>query len=343
MTMPRQLHHEGFEDWGHTVAGYMTDYAVFAVCSASFGYMLARIKRPYDAVHKLFLVFLASQGVSFLCGGVAHHMLDLYASRGEVMGRAWSDSNSGWMFPWIYAVALSPISSGTMVAMVFIFSKWPMWMASVSIAVSAIPSCREIAFFISGELDSSGMASAVWAVIASGLSLLVLLVGIRGRPKKEAYWSRDADVGAVPLLAGVSSVCTAWGLIHGVPASCSRVGEAREGCPFPVEFNHNAIFHTLLVSALLLICLGMRLRTLSSSAAIEASAQEQTSQAPEADVEQSPKSWAATALKANSDQDKPTLLGSEGVAFPKSPKRADVSEPSTVGEDEAGPSKLRSL
>merc|ERR1711879_74053 len=118
--------------------------------------------------------------------------------------------------------------------------------------------------FVREDLDSSGIASALRAASASGVSLLVLIVGMLGRcvglSKKAALWSSEARVGAIQVLAGILLTCAAWGLVLGVPGSCSKVGAARKGCPFPEEFNQNAIFHTLLIIAAPLLCWGVRRR-----------------------------------------------------------------------------------
>jgi len=329
MAVPRQLHHEGFEGWEHTLAGYVTGYVLFAVCSGCLAYVVARTSRPYDATQKLFVLFLVAQGVSFLSGGIAHHMLDIYANNGEVMGNTWSDSNSGWMYPWILAVALAPLASGSMLAMVFIFSKFPRWIAFVTLGTSILSAGFEIAVFIREDLDASGMASTLRAVSASGVSLLILLVGMLGRcvdlSKKAAFWSPEASVGARPLFVGVFFASIAWAILIGAPASCSKVGNAHTGCPFPEAFNQNAVLHTFLMIATTLFCWGVRLRTLSSPTAREADIEQgKPPTAAEGDAEGGLKLPGASKLEGNAEDSQPTLLGNEEATSPKSPKPVQI-------------------
>lgn len=41
------------------------------------------------------------------------------------------------------------------------------------------------------------------------------------------------------------------------PGSCRKVGDEREGCPFPEAFNHNAIFHVIIILSIVLLFLGV--------------------------------------------------------------------------------------
>jgi len=262
----RRLYHTD-SDWGHSVAGYVTDYAIFAVsavCAAGAAALLRR--RPAEearGVLRAFLVYAALLGGSFLAGGIAHHMIDSYGDR--PLGKTWGSVNSGWMYPWLVAVALIPPALLAGLAFVFAVSVFPAWSRYLLYALGAIVGIVEIVVVATEDLSHSGVASGYLA-LATYLGGGLLAAGLAACQRCRGVKDSSNPCHGLALITLGMFVALAGHLVAAFkPESCTNPHSAGGECPFSEDFNHNAVFHVLVACAVVLIFAGM-VRAIQSKA-----------------------------------------------------------------------------
>jgi len=255
MESARRLYHVD-SDWGHSVAGYVTDYLIFVVSFAclTIAAVLMRKSESREVRRMLtaFIVYAAFMGVAFGAGGGAHHLLNLYDH--EPIGKTWGSRNSGWMYFWIFAVGLLPVGMLAGIATVFAVAAFPMWSQLLLYALGGAVGIGEAAIVVSENLSSSGVPSAYIALVAylsGGLLAGVLAV----RPACKG--------GRGLIMLGMVLALLGHLIVVFKPASCTMTGvdleisgDDRE-CPYSEDFNHNAIFHVFVTCSVLLVFAGV--------------------------------------------------------------------------------------
>eukprot|EP00929_Paragymnodinium_shiwhaense_P008279 TRINITY_DN112227_c0_g1_i1.p1 TRINITY_DN112227_c0_g1~~TRINITY_DN112227_c0_g1_i1.p1 ORF type:complete len:275 (-),score=29.14 TRINITY_DN112227_c0_g1_i1:547-1371(-) len=244
----RLLYTEGFEGWDYFWAGILTDYLLVVVCMVMF--QVTRSKDKGSAsLRNTHLAFLMATAVTYGFGGAAHHVLNIYHSRGGVQGLEWGDENSSWMLPWIGATVASCFAAALLFALTFEVLSLPVWTSIPGFLVAFHIAVYEVYVLFcteNGTVDTSVVAGffGSFAALACTLAHAVGLCTARS---------------SIALLVGNVFQLLAFGVVMLVtPSSCREVGAAREGCPFPEQFNHNAVFHVLLIIATGIISVGVQ-------------------------------------------------------------------------------------
>eukprot|EP00435_Cladocopium_sp_Y103_P014086 s1720_g3.t1 len=209
--------------WDTSVAGWATDYVITLACVVCGAVALLQRSAGKEA---MFLTLLITTGFSFGIGGVAHMLLFFVEESGEVCGSAFSEDNSGWMYPWLLSLipaAFSPAALASMAAREGRFGFG--WIIVVTVFLLAIIiTIVEVAIFFA-RLEVSGLVAGPWIVAASVLALVLFLVaGLR------SGFSR----------AVVYGVLSATMYMLGALAFLLLGGEL-----LPDAFNANAVFHVL--------------------------------------------------------------------------------------------------
>jgi len=250
MSPIRKLYDPGFEYWGHSPAGYWTDYliALVALICVEVTWQRSSQAAADPAVRRPFVVFAFMVALAYGGGGVAHHMLDVYFKNYETMGRTWNEANSGWMYPWLLT-SLTGIASAATVLIAFSCTsfaggQYTLWVNIGAYGLGGLIMGYEIYLMVDENIEMTGMAVSM-VTLAFGLPSLVLVaVGVYQKGKEpgtifvaggEAFW--------------LFGFCFLGFL---VPDACKKVGSDREGCPFPEAFNQNAIFHIIILLSVLL-------------------------------------------------------------------------------------------
>lgn len=263
MDSARRLYHTDPE-WGHSVAGYVTDYLTFAVCATCIaGAVVLRRKSADGAAPRMmsaFIVYAAFLGCSFLAGGIAHHMIDSYGN--EPLGKSWGASNSGWMYPWLIAVALNPTGLLAGLATVFAVAAFPAWSQYLLYVMGAVAGIVEIVVMATEDLSHSGVASGYLALLAYlGGALFAAGLAVRQACRGVKDWLNPFQ-GRGLLMLGMLVGLVGHLIVAFKPEGCSKAiinPDLIHGheCPFSEDFNHNAIFHVFVMCAVALIFAGV--------------------------------------------------------------------------------------
>ena len=96
---PRLLYHK--DGWGHSSAGYITDYILGAEC-----FLISTVAKFFIVVpHRgnWLAIFSLFMGLAFTFGGIAHHLLDAHPE--EPHEDMWNANNGfWWRFVWFVGV-----------------------------------------------------------------------------------------------------------------------------------------------------------------------------------------------------------------------------------------------
>jgi len=250
---------ESFEGWDHNIATYITDFVlcvicIFCACSLRCRFATQLRLRISVGIIPTFLAFAIAYSIGALGGGIAHFLIDSYSSKGEAMGLTWNAENSEWMYAWTVSLAALSIGTG---ALGFIFVdavfgsvastgvyKLYLMIKFCLILLSMVVGGFELYLMIEAQLDETGatLACAIFGVSVLGAVFCLL----------KAFLDRVA----LNFVCGALLMCAGSALLIFSPESCRKSGNGRDGCPFPEEFNQNAISHTLVTLAVLSFCAG---------------------------------------------------------------------------------------
>lgn len=242
----RLLYTQGFEGWDYSWAGILTDYLIVLTCATVFAFTGYRGKVS-NRLRNLLFAFLISTGLTYGFGGAAHHLINIYFHSGTYMGRQWGDENSGWMIPWIIGVVAMGFAAAALFALTFEILSLPAWaslpalLAAVGIGIYEV----YVLFGTDTGFDNSSYAVALFSTFASLVCTVAHAVGLCVKRSNRA------------LLLGTFLQLLGFLLLLVAPASCTKANAAREGCPFPKDFNQNALFHVALAIATYVISLGV--------------------------------------------------------------------------------------
>lgn len=230
-----------FEDgWGHSVAGYVTDYVILVTCFVLLFVSSSKVGFQSNDGKQLF-AYLLLTALAFGLGGVAHHMIDTYYASGDTMGKAWGDDNSNWMYAWLLAMVSSGLSGGALPSLAFSFSKAPSFMGAIAYGLGVLVAGYEFYIFVftADGILTTGTYQGYYVMLGTFIALITFLVSC----------SLHCFTGAVLLMSGFVVLVTA-------PAGCSKHGEERVGCPYPANFNHNAVFHVFITLGVIVVVTG---------------------------------------------------------------------------------------
>lgn len=270
MAYARHLYHT-HPDWGHSVAGYVTDYVIFGVavaCAIPCGVMYLKEQRGYaKRLLMSFLVYALFAGVSYLFGGIAHHLIDSYGD--EVLGLTWKSDRTSWLYFWTVAVTLAPPGVCACPALVFAFMKFPLWSQFIAYALGGLLGFVELVVAITERLAGSGSATAYTALLLMVLSAVG--VGVLALMKMKSLGSMAFKgpamqrlVGRAMLMVGLLLTWIGYLIVAFKPESCARDASAdldhlemKGECPYSEDFNQNAIFHCFVIAGMIAMFFGV--------------------------------------------------------------------------------------
>jgi hypothetical protein len=268
MEHTRRLYHVD-PAWGHSVAGYVTDYVIFAAAAvcATGAFVRLRTAPPLAEegrrVLVCFIVYACFSGVSFLAGGIAHNMIDSYGN--GPLGLTWGSRNSGFLYPWTIAVVTQPTAVMASLGLVFMVAAFPAWSKNLCYFVGAAVGIIELVVAVTEDLGHSGTASAYLAILAylAG-GLLAAGLAVRRACNGAKDWLNPFQ-GRGLIMLGLFLSWVGYLIASLKPASCTKTGvdldleeleELGGECPFSEDFNHNAVFHTFIICAVVLLFAG---------------------------------------------------------------------------------------
>mmetsp|Transcript_54369 Transcript_54369/g.116103 ORF Transcript_54369/g.116103 Transcript_54369/m.116103 type:complete len:280 (+) Transcript_54369:227-1066(+) len=236
----RQLEHYGFEGWDVSQGNYLTDYLVLVV---SVGLAFA----SYDSVRGTviglwgmlgnFVLFALIQGLGAGLAGITHHLLSTYYEQGTTMGRHWGDPRSEWIATWLLSVICLPLASSWLLGVALAYTEIAVNYLKASLGIGIAFSLWEFYLVYVQQVEKSGTYSAYWAILAGVIGAVVIYM--RGG-KKAGLWY---------IFSGCLCRSVGFALVVFVPMTCGSDGDTKSGCPFSQDFNHNCIFHILLVAS----------------------------------------------------------------------------------------------
>lgn len=248
----RLLFDPGFESWGHSFGGYMTDYAILTTCFTLLFASWSKLGCSTSQGTQL-IAYLLIQGLAFGLGGVAHHMLDIYFNDGETMGRSWGDENSGWMYPWLFAMVLSSLNGGATPSVAFFFTDLPSWMGIVTYVLGVSLAGYEFYIFVftAEGINTTGTYLGYFSMLGTLTAFIAFVVSFCKKCSNGGRYGPTLQccIGMTLQMCGLVVLMTA-------PASCKKVGEERAGCPYPAAFNQNAVFHSFTVVGVIALVTG---------------------------------------------------------------------------------------
>jgi len=176
------------------------------------------------------------QGVGFGMAGIAFHVVDTKSERGQYVDTDIWGNNSGWIFPWFFAVVVKPLSSACLLGA-----------ATAYVGTTA------------ARFRAVQVVNAIGACVAIYEAFLVLTDQIFATPGAEFYWGMFAtgvSCGIVPVL-GWKQVGMWWifigfiirfvGYLYTVFGPCSLVinsyGDKAIVCPFPQDPMKDCLFN----------------------------------------------------------------------------------------------------
>lgn len=165
MAHARRLYHVD-PVWGHTVAGYVTDYVIFtAALVCAMGAFIRLRTAPALAeqgrsVLVNFIIYACFSGVSFFAGGIAHNMIDSYGN--GPLGKTWGSQNSGWMYPWTVAVATQPTAVMASIALVFTVAAFPAWSKYLCYFLGVVAGIIELVSVSPRMWTTAGLRPPFW-------------------------------------------------------------------------------------------------------------------------------------------------------------------------------------
>ncbi|CAK9116609.1 unnamed protein product [Durusdinium trenchii] len=191
-----------------------------------------RQPKPTDAA---FMVLVASTGLGFGFGGMAHMRLFIVERAGAVCGSAFSEVHSEWMYPWLLAMLISAFSPAALAAMaIHAPGSCANWLAApmtLGLLLISLGLAVFEGFSVwNGNLTGSGNYIGYWTLAASSLALVTFLCdacrGVGGTGVGGKGWSGVAS--AACYIAGILTLQFLSGSL-------------------PDAFNQNAVFHVWVI------------------------------------------------------------------------------------------------
>eukprot|EP00913_Durusdinium_trenchii_P022751 g21363.t1 len=233
----------------HCPRSWSDDYVISLVCLVLWILALKQPK-PTDAA---FMVLVASTGLGFGFGGMAHMRLFIVERAGAVCGSAFSEVHSEWMYPWLLAMLISAFSPAALAAMaIHAPGSCANWLAApmtLGLLLISLGLAVFEGFSVwNGNLTGSGNYIGYWTLAASSLALVTFLCdacrGVGGTGVGGKGWS-----GVASAACYIAGILTLQFLSGSLPDDAGRNGLVAYA-PYPAAaeaFNQNAVFHVWVI------------------------------------------------------------------------------------------------
>ncbi|GFH44420.1 hypothetical protein CTEN210_00894 [Chaetoceros tenuissimus] len=224
------------EDMDNTIGTYSTNYALFAVCmffaikfascptNKKSGNIQQSSKKP-ALFNKYLIAFFAFTALSFGVAGIGHQILERTSDKARVPIETSS-------------FVLANFASIALMLMIFAFTdirpkktlfwKKIVWYLGVIIMVAAIA-----ATIVTNRIIPSSAVNALLQLIA-----FVLLI-FTGKKDVENRFHYNTKI------AGFAVTLLSVAVFGGFASACFDYENCFEECPFPLDFNLNAVFHVI--------------------------------------------------------------------------------------------------
>ncbi|CAK0829496.1 unnamed protein product [Prorocentrum cordatum] len=251
---------EGECVFGFSVAGYVTDF-IISCTSVACALVVICKQRSLDKYSPGVLViraFSASAmfyGVAFLSGGLAHMWIGIYHSQGEMEAFTMGAENSGWIWTWLVAVTTTPSIYTCGLGMVLPYSMRAVWKPALALVAFVVAAVEAYLVFNTELLKLwSGAPNLLVSLLAS------LIISIWACCR-----ACGGEIGMPAIAAGSGTILAAWLQQLFVPAGCRDqcAADFDTLCPYPKDFNQNAVFHVILLVGIIVQFVGVMQRTQS--------------------------------------------------------------------------------
>jgi len=257
--------HNSFDSFGFSSAGIVTDYAIslVSIICAGVAYSLrekAQQKEDHEApggitvkLYMTFCLFASAAAVTFFFGGLGHMLIAVYANGSGALGKQWGSANSQWMYAWVLAVFFMPVTAlANLAIMLAAYDKGKLALA-VAYALGLCIGAVEAVLMSSVSLLTtySGAPSAALFLLSGCICIVMACIkAIRERKEK--------GVGMWVVMVGNILICLGWLVVGLAPAGCTKYSQAVRDCPYPNEFNQNAVFHIIIIAAVVTQFFGVK-------------------------------------------------------------------------------------
>jgi len=244
-----------FDGYDFSTAGWVTDYLIFMI-GVVCGSVVLWLPRKQNAripskIEVTFSLFSFVTALTFLFGGIAHMMIGWHAASGVQLGKQWDTEHSGWMFFWLPAVFLMPIAAASNLSFMFAACDLEDWALAVAYAFGLCVGLAE-GVLLSDEplLAYSGLPAALLFLISS--STITVMAGVK------AMHNKEKGMGMWMVMAANILFFLGWVIVSFAPSGCRRYSETKRDCPYPNDFNQNAIFHVIIIVAVVTEFFGVK-------------------------------------------------------------------------------------
>jgi len=244
-----------FDGYDFSTSGWVTDYLIFMV-GVVCGSVVLWLPRKQNAriplnIEVTFSLFSFVTALTFLFGGIAHMMIGWHAASGVQLGKQWDAEHSGWMYFWLPAVFLMPIAAAANLSFMFAARDLEDWVLAVAYALGLCVGVAEVVFLSDESLLAySGLPAALLFLISS--STVTVMAGVK------AMHNKKKRMGMWMVMAANILLFLAWVIVSFAPSGCRRYSETKRDCPYPNDFNQNAIFHVIIIVAVVTEFFGVK-------------------------------------------------------------------------------------
>lgn len=270
MADPRQLLDIGFEGWDHRPSSL---YSAFIEAAIALVLMIVACCLPGTGVgtfcgtdKNALIAFLFLTAASATLFGITHHSLDDTFDGGLSLGSDWTSDNTAWQWTWLSSmlcsvlsfalmvqISLSPIvaskpaSANSCLDYIQFFLISIVWFLSLAFAGLVFYTDR-----IQNKIDDAQkylvLFGMLMSTVSAGVNITYFICPVG---EGCCHWQR------ILLAIGSAFSFCAFGIVAFEPHECLATGDARSGCPWPEDFNQNAIFHFAIALSCFFMFLGV--------------------------------------------------------------------------------------
>jgi len=196
------------------------------------------------------LLLLLFTFLAYACAGASRSKMYMYAQKGLVMGLNLGDPNSEWMIPWIGKVIFLPFSFAAIVSVANACVHLPAFSAWMVYGLAMVLGIYETySIVVNDNTKETGKFDRSFGMVTSGVSVFLVVLGFCIKGCQGCTGRFCVLIGCALMLMGLS-------ISDMMPGSCRETGVNRIGCPFPENFDQNAVKHVLVAFAIFLITVG---------------------------------------------------------------------------------------
>merc|ERR1712032_1112683 len=185
---------------------------------------------------------------AFFSGGLGHMMIRSSALSHQPLGKDWGSMNGDWMYAWLPAVFLMPVTAFANMAVMLAAYDLSNWALAVPYILGVCVGMVEGFLMTDGALltNYSGVPSALMFLFSSSTCMVLACI-------KATRDRKDREGGMLLAMFGNILIFLGWLLVGLTPAGCRKYSQPVRECPFPNNFNQNAFFHIFIMAAVIVL------------------------------------------------------------------------------------------